>query len=106
VTSHGKTLPKDVVDHWPEIFSEIQLNVLPIKYLNAVLINFKDGKSWEVKISAEARKEGWVVFEKQLQELVKNYEESIDNVDFKLDTVRVRKDIEKGTQQFFKKRKL
>jgi hypothetical protein len=106
VTSPGKNLPKDVIDHWPEIFSEIQLNVLPIKYLNAVMINFKDGKTWEVKISAEARKEGWVVFEKQLQELVKNYEDNIENVDFKLDTVRVKKDIEKGTQQFFKKKKL
>jgi len=106
VTSPGKNLPKDVIDHWPEIFSEIQLNVLPIKYLNAVMINFKDGKTWEVKISAEARKEGWVVFEKQLSELVKNYEENIENVDFKLDTIRVKKDIEKGTQQFFKKKKL
>jgi hypothetical protein len=106
VTSTGKNLPKDVIDHWPEIFSEIQLNVLPIKYLNAVMINFKDGKTWEVKISAEARKEGWVVFEKQLNELVKNYEENIENVDFKLDTIRVKKDIEKGTQQFFKKKKL
>jgi hypothetical protein len=106
VTSPGKNLPKDVIDHWPEIFSEIQLNVLPIKYLNAVMINFKDGKTWEVKISAEARKEGWVVFEKQLSELVKNYEDNIENVDFKLDTIRVKKDIEKGTQKFFKKKKL
>lgn len=106
MTSPGNNLPKDVIDHWPEIFSEIQLNVLPIKYLNAVMINFKDGKTWEVKISAEARKEGWVVFEKQLSELVKNYEENIENVDFKLDTIRVKKDIEKGTQQFFKKKKL
>ncbi len=106
MTRHGKILPKDVIEHWPEIFSEIQLNVLPIKYLNAVLINFKDGKTWEVKISAEARKEGWSVFEKQLSELVKNYEDNIDNVDFKLDSVRVKKDIEKSTQQFFKKKKL
>lgn len=106
MTRPGKNLPSDVVAHWPEIFSEVQLNVLPIKYLHAVLINFKDGKTWEVKISAEARKDGWSVFEKQLQELVKNYEENIENVDFKLDTPRVKKDIEKGTQQFFKKKKL
>jgi len=106
VTQPGKNLPKDVIDYWPEVFSEIQLNVLPIKYLNAVMINFKDGKTWEVKISAEARKEGWVVFEKQLSELVKNYEDNIENVDFKLDTIRVKKDIEKSTQQFFKKKKL
>jgi len=106
VTSHGKTLPKDVIDCWPEVFAEIQLNVLPIKYLNAVMINFKDGKKWEVKITAEARREGWVVFEKQLSELVKNYEDSIDNVDFKLDTIRVKKDIEKASSQFLKKKKL
>lgn len=106
MTQPGKNLPKDVIDYWPEVFSEIQLNVLPIKYLNAVMINFKDGKTWEVKISAEARKEGWVVFEKQLSELVKNYEDNIENVDFKLDTIRVKKDIEKSTQQFFKKKKL
>jgi hypothetical protein len=106
VTSTGKSLPKEVIDCWPEVFSEIQLNVLPLKYLNTILINFKDGKTWEVKITAEARKDGWTVFEKQLSELVKNYEDSIDNVDFKLDTARVRKDIEKASSQFLKKKKL
>jgi hypothetical protein len=106
VTSPGKPLPKEVIDCWPEVFSEIQLNVLPLKYLNTVLINFKDGKTWEVKITAEAKKDGWSVFEKQLSELVKNYEDSIDNVDFKLDTIRVRKDIEKASSQFLKKKKL
>ena len=106
MTSPGKPLPKEVIDCWPEVFSEIQLNVLPLKYLNTVLINFKDGKTWEVKITAEAKKDGWSVFEKQLSELVKNYEDSIDNVDFKLDTIRVRKDIEKASSQFLKKKKL
>jgi hypothetical protein len=106
VTSTGKSLPKEMIDCWPEVFSEIQLNVLPLKYLNTVLINFKDGKTWEVKITAEARKDGWSMFEKQLSELVKNYEDTIDNVDFKLDTARVRKDIEKASSQFLKKRKL
>jgi len=104
VTSHGKHLPKDVVDHWPEVFADIELNVLPLKYLTTVLINFKDGKKWEVKITAEARKEGWSVFEKQLSELVKNYEDAIENVDFKLDTARVKIDIEKSTQKFLRKK--
>lgn len=104
MTSHGKHLPKEVVDHWPEVFADIELNVLPLKYLNTVLITFKDGKKWEVKITAEARKEGWSVFEKQLSELVKNYEDTIDNVDFKLDTARVKADIEKSTQRFLRKR--
>jgi hypothetical protein len=39
-------------------------------------------------------------------ELVKNYEENIENVDFKLDTPKVKKDIEASTQKFLKNKKL
>jgi hypothetical protein len=106
VTDPGKKLPKDVIANWPEVFGEVNLNVMPLRYLHAVLVNFKDGKTWEIKITAKAKKDGWPIFEKSLSEMVKNYEDSIDNIDFKLDTENVRKDIEKETQKFLKKRKL
>lgn len=106
MTSNGKPLPKDVIEYWPEVFEEIKLRVLPLKYLHAVLITFKDGKIWEIKITAETRSDGWEKFEKKLSELFKTYEDHIDNVDFKLDTIRVKKDIEKSTQKFLKKKKL
>ena len=106
MTRPGRLLPKDVIDHWPEIFGEIKLNVMPFRYLHTVQVNFKDGKTWEIKITAKAKKEGWVAFEKNLIELVKNYEENIENVDFKLNTPQVKKDIEASTQKFLKKKKL
>jgi hypothetical protein len=106
MTSQGRILPKDVVDHWPEVFGDIKLNVLPISYLNAVLVNFKDGKTWEIRVTPQTRKAGWESFEKSLSELVKNYEDKIDNVDFKLDTEKVKKDIKKSTNKFLKKKKL
>ena len=106
MTKTGRSLPKDVIDHWPEIFGEVKLNVMPLRYLHTVLVNFKDGKTWEIKITAKAKKEGWPAFEKNLMELVKNYEENIENVDFKLDTPQVKKDIEASTQKFLKKKKL
>jgi hypothetical protein len=106
VTTPGRNLPKDVIEHWPEIFGEIELNVVPIGYLHAVLVNFKDGKTWEIKITAQTKREGWPIFERSLSELCKQYEENIDNVDFKLDTNRVKKDIEKETQKFLKRKKL
>jgi len=102
----GRVLPKDVIEHWPEVFADIRLNVVPLRYLHAVLVNFKDGKTWEIKITAKTKREGWSAFEKNLAELFKNYESSIDNVDFKLDTDRVRKDVEKGTDKFLKRKKL
>lgn len=106
MTSKGKVLPKEVIECWPEVFGEVKLNVLPLKYLNAVLINFKDGKTWEIKVTTKNKRDGWPSFEKSLAELCKTYERRIDNIDFKLDTEKVRKDIEKETQRFLKKRKL
>lgn len=106
MTKTGKSLPKDVIEHWPEIFGDVKLNVVPLRYLNTVLINFKDGKTWEIKITTQTKKSGWEMFEKNLSEMVKTYEEKIDNIDFKLDTNRVRKDIEASTQKFLKKKKL
>lgn len=106
MTKSGRHLPKDVVEHWPEVFSEVHLNVIPLDYLQKVLVNFTDGKSWEIQITADVRKRGWPALEEQLTELLQTYEDNIENVDFKLDTRRVRQDIEKSTQKFFRKKKL
>lgn len=106
MTKPGRNLPKEVIEHWPEIFGEVNLNVVPLGYLHTVLVNFKDGKTWEIKITQQAKRNGWEVFEKNLSELVKSYEEKIDNIDFKLDTNKVKKDIERSTQKFLKRRKL
>jgi len=106
MTKSGKILPKDVIACWPEVFGEVELNVMPLKYLHTVLVNFKDGKTWEIKITAKTKKEGWVAFERNLSELIRNYEDKVEDVDFKLDTPKVREDIEKSTQRFLKKKKL
>jgi hypothetical protein len=106
MTKSGRNLPKDVIAHWPEVFGEVELNVMPLRYLHTVLVNFKDGKTWEIKITANARKEGWSAFEKTLGELCRNYESAIVDIDFKLDTDLLKKHVEQGTQKFLKKRKL
>lgn len=106
MTKSGRNLPKDVIKHWPEVFGDVQLNVVPLGYLHTVLVNFKDGKTWEIKITAKTKREGWKSFEKNLGKLCRTYEERIDNIDFKLDTERVKKDIEKETQKFLKRKKL
>lgn len=106
MTVPGRPLPKDVIEHWPEIFSEVNLNVLPFGYLNMVLINFKDGKTWEIKVTASVKRDGWEKFERNLSDLCKNYEDRIDNVDFKLDTIKVKNDIKKSTAKFLRKKNL
>lgn len=102
----GKKFPKEVIDHWPEVFGEITLNVIPLKYLDSITIKFKNNKVWEVDVRSKQAQDDWDSFEKNLKEMLSTYENEIDNVDFKLDTDRLKKDIVKNTSKFLKKRKL
>lgn len=102
----GKKFPNDVVEHWPEVFGEITLNVIPLKYLDSITISFKNGKVWEINLRAKQAQNNWDSFEKSLKDMLSSYESDIENVDFRLDTERVKKDMIKYTNRFLKKRKL
>lgn len=105
--THGKRFPKDVIEHWPEVFGEITLNVVPIQYLESITVTFKNKKVWEINLRDDNKAVGdWDSFEKHLKEMISSYESEIDNVDFKLDTERVKKDMIKTTNKFLKKRQL
>jgi hypothetical protein len=98
-----KSLPKNVVDHWPEVFNDVTVNAIPIEYLLAIKVTFNDGKKWEIKVKNSHKKMTNSGLEQTLNELFKNYTNSIKNVDFRLDTEKVKKDIEKRTKKFLKK---
>lgn len=102
----GKKFPNEIIDHWPEVFGEITLNVVPLRYLESITITFKNKKVWEIKIDNKQSQADWDTFESNLRQLLSTYEEEIDNVDFKLDTERIKKDMIKNTKRFLKKRKL
>lgn len=101
----GRKLPIEVIDHWPEIFGEITLNVVPVVYLHTVQITFKNKKVWEIEFDKE-KNLSWDDVEIQLKELVSKYEDDIESIDFKLDTVRIKKDISSHTRKFLKNKKL
>lgn len=103
--TNGKPLPKDVIDRWPEVFGEITLNVVPLRYLHAVKITFKNNKIWEFELEKNSKLD-WDNFEKQIKDVLSQYEENIENIDFKLDTDRIKKDITKHTNKFLTNKKL
>lgn len=101
----SKKLSKDVIECWPEVFEEINLNVVPLMYLHSVQVKFKDNKVWNIVISRK-KSTDFEDVHKQLHEVFVTYQDNIDNVDFKLDTEKIKKDIIKETNRFLKKRKL
>ena len=100
-----KRLPKEVVAHWPEIFSDLHVESIPVEYLLSIKVTFKDGKNWEIRLKNNRQKMTNKELEKQITGLVKTYGDAIKNVDFRLDTNKVKADITKRTKTFLKKRK-
>ena len=86
MAKHNKKLPQDVIDHWPEVLSDVELNVIPIKYLDSVKVHFRDGKIWDIDLTEKDTKNNFEEIERSLQELFSNYESQIEHIDFKLDT--------------------
>lgn len=98
----GKKLPDEVVDHWPEILKDINIEVLPLEYLDSILVTFEDGKVWDIDLTKNPH---GVDLEDAIESLMEEYEDSIVNVDFRLNTVRLKRDISERTKLFLKRRK-
>lgn len=98
--------PQEVVDNWPEVFKDIEINSVPIEYLRSVLIYFKDGNVWDVDIAKNKEKTLTVEeIEESIEQLLEEYDDHIRNVDFQLDIEKVKRDITRRTKYFLKKRK-
>jgi len=102
----GQTLSAEVIESWPEVFGEVDFNFVPLRYLHTIAISFRDGRVWEIAITAKTKKEGWNSFESTLASLIHEYNNMIISVDFKIDANRIKKDIKKKTQKFLNKKKL
>ena len=103
----GKKLPLEITELWPEVLNDIEVNSVPIEYLKSIYVTFLDGQVWEILIhnrdlpDDEAARE----LEGEIEDLLDEYEETIDHIDFRLDTEKIKTDITKRTHIFMKKRK-
>lgn len=104
--SNGRALSQDVIDLWPEIFTDIEMNVVPMNYVHTIEITFKNNKVWEINFKKNLKTQSWEVIEKEIQTIVRQYEHDIHGIDFKLDTDKIKRDIVRCTKKFLKSRKL
>ena len=103
--SSDTQLPPEVVGHWPEVFKDLDVKVVPLEYLHSIRVFFKDGKIWDIDIQKSTRDGSSDKLEDTLENLFKEYEDVIINVDFRLDTARLKRDIQRRTASFLKFRK-
>ena len=87
-------------DYWDKILSEIDMDYIPIEYMNTVVVRFHDGKEWEIDLNKPKQSETDV--EQILDDFFKEYEDSINTVDFRLDLKSLQKDVDRRTRRFLK----
>jgi hypothetical protein len=100
-----RILNQNIIEQWPEIFSDIDLSAVPLDYLHNVVITFRDGNQWNVVIKKQDRDIMKGDLPKELTELFNNYEKQIVNVDFQLDVPQIKKDVMKSTKRFLRGKK-
>ena len=96
----SKRLPDDVIKHWPDVFKDIDIHTIPINYLSSIKVEFKIGRIWE--IDCNAKRETGADLDKSISDLFKQYGDDILHVDFRLNTPKLKRDIEKRTRAFLK----
>jgi len=99
----SKKLPKEVISHWPEVFDDVEINAVPLEYLDSIRVQFNDGKIWDIDINTSKNKVEDL--EKSLDDLFEQYQDHIKTVDFRLNTEKVKRDITTRTKKFLKLRR-
>lgn len=90
---------------WSEIFKNLELSSLPIKYIHSIRVTFNDGKIWDVDIEKSRKRNVIDKIEDSLEKLFFEYQDTIKDIDFRLHTDKIKKDIQKETNKFLNKRK-
>ena len=105
--SNKSKLPPEVVEHWPEIFKDVEIKAVPLEYIHSVHVHFHDGKIWEIDMNSQeiSGSDDITQIESSLEAFFEEYDESISHIDFRLNTSKVVKDVKERTNQFMKKRK-
>ena len=87
-------------EYWEEIFDSVDMDFLPIEYLDLIIVKFQDGKIWEIDVGKNSKEADSV--EDVLEQFFDEYEDSIDTIDFRLNTKKLQHDIGKRTRRFLK----
>jgi len=100
----NKKLPQEVIDAWPEVFGDVDVKSVPLEYLHSINVQFKNRDTWVIGFD-KTKDITPEEINQHLNDLFEEYEDDIVNVDFKLDTEKVKKDVKSRTKYFMKKRK-
>jgi hypothetical protein len=91
--------PKHLVEEWPEVFKDLYMDTMPVAYVDKMIIEFTDGRIWEINIKEQLEKEHPDKIAKKLLKTLSEYKDTVKNLDFKIDVELLKNDIKKKTKK-------
>lgn len=91
-----------MIASWPEVFGNVEINAIPTRYLQSIRVGFQNGEVWDVEIDPDEPTLEGLSVEEILADLLEEYDEHVQSVDFRVHTDRVKRDMIKTTRKFMK----
>ena len=89
-------------EYWQEIFDSIDMEFLPVEYINTIVIGFENGQVWDIDVKKSRSMQPIDEIEDALNALFEEYEDSIDTIDFRMDMEELKKALSKRVKKFLK----
>lgn len=93
--------PEHLIEQWPEVFTDLEINTMPVAYIDSVRLDFSDGSVWEIDVTSQLLSEDPNILAEKLIETIEDHQDNIIKIDFKMDVERLMADIKSKTKKFF-----
>ena len=88
--------------YWQDIFDTVDMKFLPVDYMKSIEVEFVDGELWEIDLDQQSDQ---TPVDEVLDDFFTEYEDTIKEVNFKMDFEKIKYDISKRTTKFLKHNK-
>jgi hypothetical protein len=93
--------PRHLVKEWPEVFEDLYMNTMPVAYLDLVIVEFKDGKVWQIDVADQLKESDPDLMCSKLLDIMQEYKDTITKMDFKINVEKLKKDIKDEISKIF-----
>jgi hypothetical protein len=91
---------KSVITDWTDIFEDLYINTIPISYLESIRLEFDNGRIWEIDVKKQLLLDSGDNTTDNILETFREYQSEIVKLDFKIDIVKIKRDITKNASRF------
>ena len=90
--------PECLVSKWPEVFEDLYINMLPIKYIKTIHMEFLNGSIWEINLDSY-KFEMLDSIDAKTLEIFEEHQNKIVNLNFDFNISLLKKDIFEKTKK-------